>query len=92
MATSLIPKLSKYAGELTISDKRRYLKKIEDIVDPYFYESCEYRLIYSVRSTDIHNYFVLSTSFCTGERFKAYKSMDSYTYFASGFVSKVGEE
>ena len=92
MATSLMPKLSKYAEQLAISDKRRYLKKIEDIGDPYFYESCtlQANLLPPMRSTDIHNYFVLSTSFCTGERFKAYKSMDSYKYFASGFVSKVG--
>ena len=42
-----------------------------------------------VRSTDIFNYLVLSTSFCTSERFKAYKSMDAYKYFLSGFVSSV---
>ena len=92
IATSLMPKLSKYAGQLAISDKRRYLKKIEDISDPYFYESrtLQVDLLPPVRSTDIHNYFVLSTSFYTGEQFKAYKSMDSYKYFASGFVSKVG--
>ena len=29
-------------------------------------------------STDIFNYLVLSSSFCTRERFKAYKSMDAY--------------
>ena len=92
MAGRLTQKLSKYAEQLSVSDKRRYLEKIEEIGDPYSYES---RLLQAdflppVRSTDIYNYLVLSTSFCTGERFKAYKSMDSYKYFASGFVSKVG--
>ena len=42
-----------------------------------------------VRSPDIFNYLVLSTCFCTSDRFKAYKSMDTYKYFISGFVSSV---
>ena len=42
-----------------------------------------------MRSTDIFNYLVLSTSFYTSERFKAYESMDAYKYFLSGFVSSV---
>ena len=92
MATTLTPKLSKYAEELIISDKRIYLEKIEGTGDPYLYEShtLQADFLPPVRSTDIHNYLVLSTSFCMGERFKAYKSMDSYKNFASGFVSKVG--
>ena len=90
MATTLTPKLSKYAEELTISDKRRCLEKVEGTGDPYLYEShtLQADFLPPVRSTDIHNYLVLSTSFCTGERFKACKSMDSYKYFASGFVSE----
>ena len=40
MATSLAPKLSKYAEQLSISDKRRYLEKVQDIGDPYIYELC----------------------------------------------------
>ena len=76
---------------LSVSDKRRYLEKIEEIDDPYSYESriLQADFLSPVRSTNIYNYLVLSTSFCTGEWFKAYKSMDSYNYFASGFVSKV---
>ena len=42
-----------------------------------------------VLSTDILNYLVL-TSFCTPDRFTAYKSLDAYKYFASGFVNSVG--
>ena len=65
--------------------------KRQDIGDPYCYEfrTLQADFLPPVRSTDIHNYLVLSTSFCTGERFKAYKNMDSYKYFASGFVSKI---
>ena len=68
------------------------MEKVQDIGDPYIYEICTLQADFlpPIRSTDIYNYLVLSTSFCTGERFKAYKSMDSYKYFASGFVGKVG--
>jgi len=90
MGSSL--KLSEYAEGLLVSNRRRYLEKIKDIGEPFCYE---YRLLEAdvlppVRSMDIFNYLVLSTSFCTGEQFKAYKSLDSYKYFASGFVSNVG--
>ena len=30
-----------------------------------------------------------STSFCTPDRFKAYKSLDAYKYFTSGFVNSI---
>ena len=82
---------SKYSENLSISDKRRYLEKTEDIGDPYAYPLGVLNQddLPPVRSTDIFNYLVLSTSFCTSERFKAYKSMDAYKYFLSGFVSSV---
>ena len=80
-----------YTESLSISDKRRYLEKTKEIGDPY---GCPLSVLSQddlppVRSTDIFNYLVLSTSFCTSERFKAYKSMDAYKYFLSGFVSSV---
>ena len=39
--------------------------------------------------TDDFNYLVLGTSFCSTERFKAFKSMDAYKYFECGFVLSV---
>ena len=36
---TLTPKLSKYAEELAISDKSRYLENTEGAGDPYLYES-----------------------------------------------------
>ena len=91
MATSVAVKLSEYAEGLVVSNKRRYLEKTRDIGDPYCFESSSLKadVLPPVRSTDIFNYFVLTTNFCTGERFKAYKSMDSFKYFASGFCSQV---
>lgn len=82
--------VSRYVNSLSISDKRRYLEKTEDIGDPYCFDvdSLDENLP-PVRSTDIFNYLVLSTSFCTSDRFKAYKSMDAYKFFASGFVNSV---
>ena len=55
MATTLTPKLSKYAEELTISDKRRYLENIEGGGDPYLYEShtLQADFLPPVRFTDI---------------------------------------
>ena len=36
-----------------------------------------------VQCTDVFNY---PRSFCTTERFKAFKSLEAYKYFESGFV------
>ena len=76
---------------ISISDKRRYLEKTKEIGDPYGYSlsALSQDELPPVGSTDIFNYLVLSTSFCTSERFKAYKSMDAYKYFLSGFVGYV---
>ena len=80
-----------YAETLKISDRRRYLEKTKDIGYPYAYSTHDLSAenLPPVRTTDIFNYLVLTTSFCTGERFKAYKSFDSFKYFLSGFVSSV---
>ena len=42
-----------------------------------------------IQPTDIFNYLVLGTSFCTSQRFKAFKSLEAYKYFESGFVMSV---
>ena len=80
-----------YVKKLSVADRRRYLEKTEDIGDPYAYalSTLNQEDLPPVRSLDIFNYLVLSTSFCTSDRFKAYKSMDAYKYFISGFVSSV---
>ena len=91
MQTDLI--LSKYTRTLAISNKRRYLEKISGIeVDPYYILCSELsdEVLPPVGCTDMFNYLVLGTSFCTTERFKAFKSLDAYKYFESGFVSSVG--
>ena len=80
-----------YIKELSVANKRRYLEKTSDIGDPYAYtlSTLDQQQLPPVRSPDIFNYLVLTTSFCTCERFKAYKSMEAYKYFIRGFVSSV---
>ena len=82
---------SEYFDGLSVSDKRRYLEKTKDTGDPYCFslDLLSSEDLPAIRSHDIFNYLVLSTSFCTSDRFKAYKSMESYKYFISGFVSNV---
>ena len=91
MATGSRAEPVPYAETLKISDRKRYLEKTKDIGDPYTYSTHDLSAenLLPVRTTDIFNYLVLTTSFCTGERFKAYKSFDSFKYFLSGFVSSV---
>ena len=61
-----------------------------NIGDPYAYTLSTLDQDFPpVTAPDIFNYLVLATSFCTSERFKAYKSTDAYKYFISGFVSSV---
>ena len=55
------------------------LKKSECSEDLADYPSVEY--------PDIVNYLVLQTSWITGQQMKAYKSMDAYNFFVSGWVN-----
>ena len=45
-----------------------------------------------VQCTDISNYLVLGKSFCTSQWFKAFKSLEAYEYFESGFVNCLGSK
>lgn len=38
---------------------------------------------------DIYNYLIITPSFCTHEQLKAYRSMDGYNFFSSGWVSNL---
>ena len=85
--------LSEYARGLVISDKRRYSEKISTTeVDPYCIPLAELNKenLPPVQCTDIFNYLVLGKSFCTSQRFKAFKSMEAYKYFECGFVNCLG--
>ena len=90
MATREVWTSSKdHSADLSVSDRRRYLEKIKDIGNPYLFadSALSEDSLPPVLSTDIFNYLVLTTSFCTPDWFKAYKSLDVYKYFTSGFVN-----
>ena len=80
-----------HSADLSVSDRRRYLEKTKDIGNPYLFADSAFSddSLPPMLSTDIFNYLVLTTSFCTPGRFKAYKSLDAYKYFTSGFVNSV---
>jgi len=86
--------LSEYAQKLVVSNKRRYLEKIANIGGPFCIPKIELseEAFPPLEATDIFNYLVLGHSFCTSQRFKAYKSLDSYKYFISGFVNCFGSK
>ena len=86
--------LSEYAQKLVVSNKRRYLEKIASTGDPFCIPKTELseETFPPVEATDIFNYLVLGQSFCTSQRFKAYKSLDAYKYFICGFVNCFGSK
>ena len=86
--------LSEYAQGLSVSDKRRYIEKISSIQDPYCIAASELSkdVLPPVQCKDVFNYLVLSKSFCTSKRFKAFKSLEAYRYFECGFVNYLGSK
>ena len=87
---------AKYVLTLDASAFKRYRQKTEVIngVDPYTIskgELCfDVNLFPSITYPDIANYFLFSPSPLTREELKAYKGLESYNFFVSGFVRDVG--
>lgn len=70
----------------------RYLQKIGVVgVDPACLvgEKLDPECLPPIESTDLLSFLVLETSFYTLKQFKAYKSLDSYNYMVSGFITSV---
>ena len=70
----------------------RYLEKVAVItVDPitipdeHFSSEC----LPPVEATDLLSYLVLESNFYTKQQFKAYKSLESYNFMVSGFITSV---
>lgn len=87
-----------YYETLTGDVRNRYDEKIRqcDGIDPYEIKeqdlSKDTKDFPEITLLDIGNYFVHSTSSFTKKSFKAYKSMESYKYFQSGFVLNMGSK
>lgn len=86
---------SDYMKSLSGLVYQRYIEKISLIGsrDPYAIKSSEWsedhETLPGVTSIDITNYLVFTKSFYTQEQFKAYKSLDAYRFFTSGWVLEV---
>lgn len=93
---------SEYCGSLKGAEKTRYKEKVELCgFDPYSLKNSEYNddstHLPCIEYPDIVNYLVLQTSWATKQEMKAYKSMDAYNFFISGWVNnlftkQVGED
>ena len=57
--------------------------------DPYTIRSLDSNMLPAIEATDLVNYLVLGTSAYTVDQFKAYRSLDAYNHFHSGWVKEV---
>lgn len=87
---------SQYCTALDPVSKQRYIDLINKYVgrDPYLIKrnefSTEFADLPRIEAVDITNYLVLQTSFYTKQQMKAYKSLEAYNFFVSGWVHNLG--
>ena len=86
--------MSEYYSGLEAPAKTRYLEKVKVCgCDPYSLKPSEFKedmaLIPAIEYPDIVNYLVLQTSWLTKTQMKAYKSLEAYNLFISGWVSSI---
>ena len=90
---------SDYYSELKGEAKSRYEQKVRMLgrVDPYCSlesststsSSVEWYEWPEVMYADIYNFLINTTSYCTHEQLKAFKSLDGYNFFVNGWVTNV---
>lgn len=88
------PVLSEYCTSLDATMKERYVEKVEKIgFDPYAVKPSMFKKVQEnpsmlpfIEYPDIVNYLVLQTSWISKMQMKAYKSLEAYNYFVSGWV------
>lgn len=83
---------SDYFAGLDGPAKSRYKDKVVVCgFDPYALKRSDFRqniaLLPNIQYPDIVNYLVLQTSWATQTQMKAYKSMEAYNFFVSGWVN-----
>ena len=89
---------ARYRDGLNTITRARYFEKIKEIddIDPYELDKNEWSSNMTkwpeVTYPDIVNYLVYNQSAYTLAELKAYKSLDAYNYFVSGFVQEIGHK
>ena len=87
----------RYLDTLETITRARYMEKLRPIddKDPYEMEKSEWTTDMmnwpEVTYPDIVNYLVYTQSAYTLAELKAYKSLQAYNYFVSGFVQDIGQ-
>jgi len=90
--------LSNHVRSLTGDVEVRYLNKIEVVgsKDPYFLLkdpniawTNDMEILPQITYPDVFNYLVLTKSFYTLDQSKAYKSLEAYNFFVSGWLYNV---
>ena len=85
---------SKYCVKLNGPERLRYEEKVTLCgFDPFVLKKSDFledtSIWPQVGYPDIVNYLVLQTSWATKEQMKAYKSLEAYNVFVSGWVKSV---
>ena len=86
---------SEYLKKLEGDAQKRYIEKIKliDNEDPYSIKKSEMSsdksLFPSITYPDIVNYLLFAPSPVTQEELKAYKSLESYNQFVSGWIKEM---
>ena len=99
-SSSWVSSHSKYYQGLDVEAKKRYdvkLATLGSLGDPYDAENLkkpticqvEWQHWPSIEYPDIYNYLIATSSLFTNDKLKAYKSLEAYKYFVSGWVSNV---
>ena len=87
-----VPSLPKYRKSLALEERKSYDEKLKLIDNIYPYNVSNFLCSESMESMpeiefpDIASYLLFSTSSYTKEQLKAYKSLDTFTYFVAGWV------
>ena len=95
LAVIFYMRFSKYYEGLESADKERYEEKVQCVqTDPYCLTKGQWKEevahFPAVGHPDIINYLLLTTSRYTADQLKAYKSLEAYNQFVSGWVQEVG--
>ncbi|XP_051999340.1 uncharacterized protein LOC127655511 [Xyrauchen texanus] len=87
---------SPYCTNFEPVSRNRYKELVNAYVgrDPFLMKMSEFSVeledLPTVEAVDITNYLVLQTSYYTRQQMKAYKSLEAYNFFVSGWVHNLG--